>query len=341
MPTYGVTADLHFDEYQSLSTLYESGLTTRLIDCIQCLHWIIDTCAERGCKGLLVLGDVFEARTEISVPVLDCVPRLFQQAEASGLELHVLVGNHDSHLRTPQFNSLQTLLGVARIYSEPSTFDAGGVVFGFLPWYDDPDKIAAAANAYAENADYLFGHMLVEGAVPKKAGVPPALLQSQEFEHVFLGDVHTPMHPVPGTKNVHYVGAPMPFDFRDADSPRGFSIINTDTGEHEFIENTESPRFYILDGTTGTDHLREKDFVRVKTADPEEALAVAEAAQEKTGWVESATVEVESEPPRLEVHAKDEQEEVLSRYVEHVSGKTDEALVKVGLEIIESVKAQE
>lgn len=130
----------------------------------------------------------------------------------------------------------------------------------------------------------------------------------------------------------------MPFDFRDANEKRGFSIINTDTGEHEFVENTVSPRFYILDEMPADGLLGERDFVRIKATDPKLAIEIAEAVQDGTAWVESATVEVESEPPRLEVHTKDTDEDLLARYVEHVTGEPNEALVQVGLEILKYAK---
>lgn len=339
MPKFGVTADLHFDEYRRLSTLHKSGLTTRLMDCIACWNWIVDTCAAEDCDGLIVLGDVFESRTEIAVPVLDCVPRLFKLAEVAPLDLHVLVGNHDSYLRTPKLHSLQTLLGVANIYSNPTAVKLGSISLGFVPWCDDQEEVEEAVDALVKDADYLFAHALVEGAVPKGAGIPSAVLQPQEFERVFLGDVHKPMHPIPGTTNVHYVGAPMQFDFSDAGEERGFSIIDTDSGKHEFFENTMSPRFRIIDGEYDAKQVRDIDFVRVEDEDPKAAAQVVEDLRGKTTWVEATTVEIEETPPRLDIRTKDSRQELLSRYVEHVHGKPDKALVKLGLEILENVEA--
>lgn len=332
----GICADLQFAEHTRYSRMLPSGITTRLHDQLKCWEWIVKECWE--CDELFVVGDIFDSRDSINVSVIDVVCRAFHVASKE-IKLHVLVGNHDSYLKTPKFNSLQALKGAATVYDKPILLQ--DLNAAMIPWTDDTDAFrkdiaGASATGCQGSCDYLFTHVLVEGAVPHGRGIPYSWLKADKFKRVFLGDVH---EPVDLDEHVHYIGSPMQIDQRDAGGKRGFYIYDTASDELEYIENEISPRFHILEDAD-TDAVRKGDFVRVKTDDPEIAVEAVEAAQKKTDWVESEIVEVDDTPPRLDVRSKDTHTDVLRKYCKHqeLEGDVLERRVKLGLDILEEVK---
>jgi DNA repair exonuclease SbcCD nuclease subunit len=328
---WAITADLQFDEYSRLSTLHPSGLTTRLIDLIECWRWIVKTSVAEGCEGIFVIGDIFNSRTEIPLGVLDIVCREFYEAATVLENVVVLVGNHDALLRSPERNSLQVFRGYTHVIETPDTFDE----FLLVPWTEDIDAYRKAVDTMSKKhgSEYLLSHVLLEEAGYKGKGVPLSYLCPKRFRHVFLGDVHEPKVITP---NVRYVGSPLQIDFRDAGQKRGFYVVDSKTGKWKCHYNNVSPEFHIL-VDDDVSQVGKRDFVRVKTSDPKAALAAIEAAQGKTGWVEGTLVETDEQAPRIAVHTKDTNEEVLGRYMEF-QGRDEAELLELGLEILKGAK---
>jgi hypothetical protein len=142
----------------------------------------------------------------------------------------------------------------------------------------------------------------------------------------------------------------MQWHFGDAGGVRGFRVLDWKTGETEFVENTFSPRFYNIGdqfheaGKTPVASIRACDFVRVNCADPRDALDVAARVRKLTDHVESLTVELPDEAPRLAVRASDPHEAVLRRWVAHLNetqglGLDIDATVAEGMSILEEAQA--
>jgi len=329
MAKWGVTADLQFDEQNRFSTIHESGLTTRLMDTVSCLSWIIRTCLEENCLGLIFAGDIFNSRTSIPLPVLHALAEVLDDAD--DLRLTFLVGNHDSYLRNPSINSLRILQRYGLVVDEPQF--GGSKKFGLIPWTEDHEYFRAQVTRMVrEKCQFLFTHMMVEGAVPKgRGGIPLAYLQPTKFKRVFLGDVH---EPVEVAKNVRYVGSPIQIDYRDAGGERGFCTFDDVTAEVRFHENVESPRFHLLRNPEDADSVREGDFARIVTTDRANAEKIAERASDRTRWVENEVLETTEIKPRLNIRSQDSQEQVLRRYCEYKGVEEPEPLVKAGMKFI-------
>jgi DNA repair exonuclease SbcCD nuclease subunit len=328
-----ITADLQFGPQAKLSYETDRGISSRLADQVRCFRWIVDTAVERGCETLLSLGDIFDARNAIPVPVNDQVGRCYAYA-AEKMENHILVGNHDCLLRSPTVNSLQPLRGLATVWESAGTYGP----LAFVPWIEDPDDYRAAIGRVARDkeARYLFSHVLIEGAVPDAIGRAKRDLRPQRWDLIFLGDVHSPLEFPP---NFQYAGAPMQHHFGDVGGERGFWILDTDGGEYEYIENERSPCFHVVTGADDLHGIREGDFVRVRTDDPELAESFATAAGKVTAWVENETVRLTDEAqPRLDVSGEASYEGILRRYVEHCDFDGVPGLVETGLELIQAVE---
>jgi DNA repair exonuclease SbcCD nuclease subunit len=330
---YGITADLQFDEYARLSTLSEQGVTTRLLDLIACFRWIVQTCVDQGCKGLIVAGDVFESRTAIDITVLDLVCREFRRA-ATVLDITVVAGNHDCHLKTPDLSSLQALKGSATVITEPTVI----APFAFVPWsaYEEDYRAAVKKLAKEPDAKYLVSHALIEGAGYPGKNIPVDVFKPSRWKRVLLGDVHCPMQfTIDGWEgDLRYVGAPMQLDFGDADEWRGFCILDTKTDALELVENEISPRFHKVTDPDDLEDVRDIDFVDVRGDDPVKVMKVLKKAQDVAHWVGGSPVEVENTKPRIQATTSTKREEVLSRYCQYMGIPDANEMVALGMDIL-------
>lgn len=342
--SFAVSADWQFDSYARLSTPHPSGLTSRLVDFLDCWRWVDAEATKRGAGWHVIAGDVFNNRSTIDLPVLDAVCRAVR--EKSKVKKTFIPGNHDSHLRTTAINSIQSLFGVAQVIDKPTLHVAeGGVAVGLVPWSDDLTAFRQGVDAVSlEGAEILISHVLVEGTVPK-GGIPVEYLSPKKFKRVFLGDVHDPVtHP--HHANVQYVGSPLQIDFRDAGRKRGFVVYDPAKDKVTYVPNTTSPRFHVVTLAGDASNVDKGDFARVTNADPEASDKAVAAIKAKSAWVESTTAQI-AEPvkPRLDVKAKDSHAEVCDRYVRYIMPELADddsavaALVAEGMSIIEEAKA--
>lgn len=326
-----VCADLQFDDQPAYSTLTAEGVTSRLLDFIECFNWIVDDAVSRRCDKLLLLGDIFDSRTTISLSVLHYVCKAVADA-SKRIEIAMLVGNHDSMMRVPTVNSLQVFSGVATIYEEP-TVDGE---LAFLPWTGDPAVYREQAYALSKTkgARFLFSHALFEGAVPKcGVGKPIDDVNPDAWAGILLGDVH---EPIVLRSNMRYCGAPLQIHYGDAGGARGFLILDTKTAKTEFVENTFSPRFHSVRTLAEAQAVEANDFVWIRAEDAEVSAQIAESLSKAPLTIRTDSVVQDDAGPRIEV-AKDADEEELVRqwlrfkdYSEHV--------VPRALAILEEVK---
>ena len=330
-----IIADPQFDDQPTYSKPLPNGLTSRLRDSIECFETIVAQTREHGCQGILVLGDIFDSRTSISLSVIDQVCRSFKKTADLGLEIHVLVGNHDSQLRVPTINSLQAFLGMATVWEKPSCWGK----FAFMPWVEDEQDFRDSVSELAEDkdAEFLFSHALFEGAVPKVAGRPISDLMPERWRQVVLGDVH---EPIQVAANVQYCGAPMHIHYGDAGGKRGYFVLDDESGTLEFHENTWSPRFHIIDENMTEDavqlQVRPGDFVRIKTStNSKAAMRLVDAAKEATDWVESFVVEIADDAPRIRISTRDSFEDVVKEYLVYQELEDVPGLPELAAEILE------
>lgn len=303
------------------------GTTTRLRDIRAAFQSAVDHAVATKCKRMIILGDIFDSRTTLTLPVIDTVCRMFHAA-SKRLPLTIVAGNHDSYLRSPAINSLQAFRGFADIVDEgPVSYEDGVVA---VPWHDDEAQVKAWVKASLP-AKYLFTHALVKGAVmDKNKGIDPATLCPDQFKLVILGDVHEPVKIKP---NLHYVGALLPLHFGDAGGNRGHAILDTTAGTLTRVENEISPRFHVVrQGFAGS--IRKGDFVRVELSDPADAGKYVDKARKTGAWVESTAAKAEAViAPRMDVRTSHSDEVLIKQYIDYTKA-TDPELFTMGMDIM-------
>tara|TARA_R100001086_G_scaffold192515_1_gene109730 strand:- start:9834 stop:10853 length:1020 start_codon:yes stop_codon:yes gene_type:complete len=338
MTRFALTADLQFNTQAGYSTLLPSGITTRLRDTIEAFEWVVATATERGCEALLALGDIFDSRVQIDVSVLDQTCRAFQLASES-IDVHVLVGNHDSYLRTPAMNSLQALTAYATVHEEVTEWEQ----FAFVPWTDDADVYAdLCASAAETDAAVFLSHAMFEGAVPMAKGLPLDLIEEGRWDMAFLGDVHDPVC-VREDPLVQYCGAPLQIHFGDAGGDRGFWIYDDEADTVEFIANDVSPRFHTVRSLDELQELADvittdRDFLWLNIEDADELDEARDLARSMSSWVRATTKPSKRIRPRLKVSARMTDEELVRAYCERV-GMEDEATIERGVRLMKEARS--
>jgi len=109
----GIIGDTHFGAGYNLGKLDpRTQFNSRLIDFTDTFNQIIDMFVERDVKLVIITGDVFETRHPTSAQ-LNAFSKCVQGAINKGLEIAIVVGNHDqqrtiSTTTVDIFDSLET-----------------------------------------------------------------------------------------------------------------------------------------------------------------------------------------------------------------------------------------
>jgi DNA repair exonuclease SbcCD nuclease subunit len=191
-------------------------------------------------RHVIHMGDVLDRRKFVNFNTLRSVRKRFSEwFTKNNVSVHCVIGNHDCYWKnTNDVNSTVEIFGshFHKIYEHPEDVYLDGMVCGFVPWISKDN--AAQVKKYLEesNADVLFGHFEITGyevvrGVKHEGGMDPSLLQ--RFKKVYSGHFHCKQE----SGNVHYLGTPYEMFYSEASETKGFHILDTKTGELEFVQN--------------------------------------------------------------------------------------------------------
>lgn len=338
MTKIAITADWQFDLYANLSTGVTSrGYTSRLQDQVDAWDWMVREASKAGCLQLFVLGDVFERRTAIDLPVLDAVHRCFKKAANIFDAVYVVPGNHDCYLRSPSVLSVAAYDGTVTLAAEPTPLSIDDAEIIMVPWAEGElfqEWVDAAAKRRAKRK-YLFTHVLLAGLYPG-AGYPAERLHPEAFRRVVLGDVHEPVaHP--DHEHVHYCGAPMAFNYGDK-GERGFGVLDVGKDAWTYMVNTVSPTFLTVRGDADRKlKPRKGDFVRLVDLTEDDAEAMRTAAKNAGAVLRDNTVSMDvGLLPRIAITTGDATKDILTKYLDYVGVAMDDRVktLEAGLRIM-------
>lgn len=192
-------------------------------------------------KTVFQLGDVFDRRKGVNFLTLHMArTTLFDPLREAGIEFHAPIGNHDSYFKnTLKVDSLRLLLGEydnVKVYAEPQTTVFDGQEVLVLPWICEDNAEVTLAAIKTSRARYVFAHLELAGFEMDrgnvcKDGMPASAFR--KFEKVFTGHFHTQSK----RDNIHYIGTAYEMSWSDYGETKGFHILDTETGETEFVAN--------------------------------------------------------------------------------------------------------
>ena len=200
------------------------------------------TLLERGIRHIIHLGDYFDHRKFINFRALNRNRHVFlERLRQEQITMDIIAGNHDTYYKnTNDLNSLKELLGhymnEVHIIHEPTVMDYGSLKMGLVPWICSENYEKSMEFIKNAKCDWIGGHFEFAGFNVMRGVVAPHGLDHKllsRFERVLSGHFHTKSQ----QDNVTYLGTQMEFFWSDANDPKFFHILDTETRELEAIRN--------------------------------------------------------------------------------------------------------
>jgi len=261
-----VFSDLHLHNWNYGSNVGVNGMNSRLLDQADILNQIVGVVEEQHIEKVVFAGDMFHVHGKLDAAVLkvayDGISDLKFALPEHHQSLVMLVGNHDTADKTKAVHSLHWLNAYGHVV-DTWMHEEG---LSFLA-YTERKKDLEMFFKHAGNV--CFMHQGVSG-VPMGSGFLidetfHLAMIPRHVDHVYTGHYHT--HKRVSDK-LTVIGSPMQLTWADEGEPKGVLIIDTNTGQIEFI-TLESPRFVTYNMTNAlradrhTQETIEGNFIRV------------------------------------------------------------------------------
>lgn len=202
-----------------------------------------DYAEEHNIKEFIHLGDFFDNRKNMSLKTLFYARRIglnLQKFEKS----YMILGNHDIFYKDRYLPNSHQIFGSMdhiKIIDKPTHI--GNMLL--VPWIVEGTDYVDFGNFVNESvAEFCLGHWEINGAAMNQSG---QISEGGEwnfdifskFNKTLSGHFHTSgLYP----NNVQYLGSPYHMTFNDT-GPRGFYVFDDETGELEFIQWDNYPKF--------------------------------------------------------------------------------------------------
>ena len=216
---------------------------------------------ENNITHCIHLGDIMDRRKFVSYRTAkDVRERFIKPFIEMGIELHVLIGNHDTYYKnTNDVNSVIELFGdrykQIHIYPEAETVSFGDTPIMFVPWINNQNHTETLVKIEETNAQICMGHLEVAGFAMNKGiinehGISKSIFG--KFDTVFSGHFHHKSD----DGHIFYLGAPYEFYWNDCDDRKGFHVFDTETRKLERIENPLTIHSKIYYDDTQNDYIK-------------------------------------------------------------------------------------
>ena len=214
-----ILGDVHLGKSTAIGKSAELGqLNSRIQDQIDLLDWAFDRCQETKTKMIAITGDVYQDFRPHPA-IIGIFMRWLKKCERAGIEVHIVMGNHDI-LRSGQYvvSALDLVseleMDCATVYKNFNRLELDDLTIVFVPFrdkrmYESKTKDEAMAALSAELAKVIeepsskikvaIGHLAFEGSIPigdeisdtmNELYVPPEMFDW--FDFVWMGHIHHP-----------------------------------------------------------------------------------------------------------------------------------------------------
>lgn len=296
-----VISDIQFHAYKAHSRLI-NGVNSRLLDQMDAWRQAVSLGRERGCRLLLVPGDVFEVRGSIKPSIFNRVTTLIVETLKQGFDIAVIPGNHDmEHLEAGESAvdswdhlSVGSEARACKVFKAPGAADFGGYRVLGIPYMHDVEAFKETFKriSASESPDITMIHQGLDNfnthdASPR-TGLTAEWLEDNNTGIIVCGHYHWPGISTGG--RVVNVGALVQHRFSDEGSERGCWVLESDGFKFFGIE---SPRFITVTRARRIGRECRGSIVRIRASSVREAERLRKKVEEAGAL--SVTVEIEKE----------------------------------------------
>ena len=298
------------------------------------------TLEEYGITTVVDMGDTFDSRKGIDFSALSWAKsNYYDRLQEMGVNVHTIVGNHTAYYKnTNNVNAVDLLLREydnVTVYSEPTEVMLGQLPILFIPWINQENEEKTLKLIEKTTCSCAMGHLELQGFRVNKQIVMEHGLEGKlfgKFTKVYSGHYHTRSND--GT--VFYLGNPYEIYWTDVGDTRGFSIFDTETITHEYVNNPYKMFYniYYEDTNHQTFDAREyenkivKIVVRKKTDTKKfekfvDKLYASNIAELKI--IENFDIQ---EPQNFEAFESEDTISILNRYIEEAEINLDKSIIQ-------------
>ena len=196
---------------------------------------------ESGIKTVIDMGDTFDNRRSIDLWSLEWAKQnYYDRLEKMGVTIHTIVGNHTAYYKdTNLINSVDLLLKQYKnvhVYSECTEVVLDNLNILFIPWINAENTQSSIESIKDSTSKIAMGHLELNGFRAHRGHVMEDGMASElfdKFKRTFSGHYHTRSN----DGQIFYLGNPYEMFWNDVNDPRGFTIFDTKTLDHEHIDN--------------------------------------------------------------------------------------------------------
>lgn len=216
---------------------------------------------ENQIRQIIHLGDLVHNRKKIGFTTLNHLRNNFlEPLNRMCIKVEMILGNHDMPFKDVyEANACTELLSKYDNFTIVDTVkDRPEWDMILIPWLTKNNREEYLEKIAKSNRRFAAGHLELSGFNFSKIQVathgdnPEGF---KKFDAVFSGHYHY-RH---SKGNIHYLGSPTEQTWIDVDTSRGFHVLDTESGEVEFIEN---PYNYFEYVDFGSNSYLEEDHPR-------------------------------------------------------------------------------
>ena len=208
----------------------------------KCWQWFFDYIDEHNIKHVIHLGDIYDRRKYVNFMSAKRLREdFFEPLAERNIDTHIIVGNHDMYYKdTHEVNALEEVVrgrySNINIHSVPTVVNIDGLDIQLMPWITDSNREEAFKAIKKPKAEIMMGHLEVQGFTMHKGAISDHGMDRNvfdKFDRVYSGHYHHRST----IGNVTYIGAFGEYTWSDYNDPRGFSVLDTESRDLEFIQN--------------------------------------------------------------------------------------------------------
>ncbi len=196
---------------------------------------------EHGITTVVDMGDTFDSRKGIDFSALAWAKNnYYDRLKDMGIHVHTIVGNHTAYYKnTNEVNAVDLLLreyNNVTVYSEPTEISLDKLKVLLIPWINNENEEKTTKLIKNSTCKCAMGHLELNGFRAHRGCVMENGHASElysKFEKVYSGHYHTRSD----DGRIYYLGNPYEMFWNDVDDQRGFHIFDTETLEHDPIDN--------------------------------------------------------------------------------------------------------